>query len=135
MKNYPDKLAILSDKKELTRVEDFLRHLFSKENLPEEAFSKVLLCVSEAVVNSIEHGNKFEKQKKVTIEVACVNNDLNIVVTDEGDGFNHREVPNPIIKENIKKETGRGLFIMKSICNELQFKEEGKCVEIKIELV
>ncbi len=135
MKNYPDKLAIQSDKKELRQVEHFLRQLFEEEHLPEKAFNKVLLCVSEAVVNSIEHGNKNEKHKKVTLEVTCDENDLYIVVADEGDGFDYGEVENPTLKENIIKETGRGIFIMKSICNELRFKKKGKCVEFKIELV
>lgn len=132
MKNYPDRLAIQSDKNELRKVEVFLRQLFEKENLPGAAFNKVLLCVSEAVVNSIEHGNKNEIHKKVTIEVSCRNKDLSIVVSDEGEGFNYREVADPTLKENIKKETGRGIFVMKSICDELKFREMGKCVEIKI---
>lgn len=135
MENYPKKLAIQSDMLELQRVEGFLRQLFENENLPENAFNKVLLCVNEAVVNSIEHGNKNIKQKQVTIEISCVSNDLFIVVTDEGEGFDYTEIADPTLIENIKKETGRGIFIMKSICNQLQFREDGKSVEIKIELV
>ncbi|MFW6327434.1 MAG: ATP-binding protein [Bacteroidota bacterium] len=135
MKKYPDKLAIQSDKKELKQVERFLRQLFAEEHLPEQAFNKVLLCVSEAVVNSIEHGNKNEKYKTVTLEVYCNDKDISIVVADEGDGFDYRKVADPTSKENIIKENGRGIFIMKSLCNELKFKQKGKCVELKIELV
>lgn len=135
MKNFPQILVIQSDKKELIQVENFLRLLFRKENLPEESFNKVFLCVSEAVINSIEHGNKNEIRKKVTIEVLCHHKDLYIAVTDEGDGFDYREVADPTVEENIKNETGRGIFIMKSISNKIDFREEGKCVEFKIELV
>ena len=135
MNKPPEILAIQSDKKELIKVEQFLRLYFKAKNLPEDAFNKVLLCVSEAVINSIEHGNKMNNQKKVTIEASCVNNDLKIEVSDEGDGFNYNDVPDPTATENISNETGRGIFIMKSICSNLNFKDEGKCVEIKIELM
>ncbi len=135
MKNYPQILVLQSDKKELAQVENFLRLLFKEEELPQEWFHKVLLCVSEAVINSIEHGNKNEEGKKVTIEVSCHHKELYITVTDEGDGFNYNEVSDPTMKENIKNETGRGIFIMKSISDKIDFREEGKCVEFKIELV
>jgi serine/threonine-protein kinase RsbW len=131
----PEILAIQSDKKELIKVEQFLRLYFKSKNLPEYFFNKVFLCVSEAVINSIEHGNKMNNHKKVTIEASCVNNDLSIEVSDEGEGFNYNDVPDPTTTENIYNETGRGIFIMKSICNKLNFKDEGKCVEIKIELM
>lgn len=135
MKNYPQILIIQSDRKELKKVENFIRLLFKEENLPEESFNKVLLCVSEAVINSIEHGNKNIKGKSVTIEVSCRNKELYITVTDEGDGFNYSEVADPTLKENIKNETGRGIYIMKSISDKVDFREAGKCVEFKIELV
>lgn len=135
MENYPRILVIQSDKAELKRVEAFLRLLFKEENLPEESFFKVLLCVSEAVMNSIEHGNKNEFMKKVTVEVSCYNKDLHITVSDEGDGFDYSEIADPTLEENIKNETGRGIFIMKSISQKIDFREKGKGVAFKIELV
>jgi serine/threonine-protein kinase RsbW len=134
MKYHPEILAIHSDKKELIQVEQFLRNVFQRGNLPEKAFNKVLLCVSEAVINSIEHGNKNETEKKVIIEVSCVDHDIQIAVSDEGEGFNYNDVEDPTLIENIRKEKGRGIFIMKSLCNSLDFRNSGKSVEIKIEL-
>lgn len=134
MKNYPEILAIQSDKKELIKVENFLRTLFNKENLPGNSFNKVLLVVSEAVLNSIEHGNKNDSKKMVTIEASCQNNGLMIEISDEGDGFDYNRLSDPTELENIKKEAGRGIFIMRTICSKLDFHDRGKCVEIKIEL-
>ncbi len=134
MKSYPEILAIRSDKSELIKVENFLRLLFKEEDLPEKEFNKVFLCVSEAVINSIEHGNKNVNDKIVTIEVICLNNYIKIVVSDEGEGFDPNKIIDPTVNENIKKETGRGIYIMKSICNNLHFLDSGRCVEIKIEL-
>ncbi len=135
MKILPEILSIKSDKKELVKVEQFLRLYYKANNLPEDTFNKVWLCVSEAVINSIEHGNKMKFEKKVTIKVSCVNTDLEVEISDEGDGFNYTNVADPTSHENILKETGRGIFIMKAICSNLKFRDKGKCVEIKIELM
>jgi serine/threonine-protein kinase RsbW len=135
MKDNPHILAINSDKQELEKVENFLLDFFKMKNLPEESFHKVYLCVSEAVINSIEHGNKNDKGKQVSIVVDCLKSDLKIEVRDEGDGFDYKHIADPTIRENRMKETGRGIFIIKSLCNQVNFRNEGKCVEIKIELL
>jgi|SRR5690554_2782843 len=130
----PEVLAIKSDKLELSKVEAFIRRLFEMRNFPDDAFNKVLLCVSEAVINSIEHGNKNNRGKRVTIVAKCKRSSLKFLVKDEGDGFDPNLVLDPTSKENIKREGGRGIFIMKSICSRLRFGDNGKCVEIKIKL-
>lgn len=134
MHNYSEILNIQSDKNNLIKVEIFLRLFFQKKDLPLEYFQKVLLVVSEAVLNAIEHGNKNDFHKNVKIKASCLSNDLIIEVEDEGEGFDFSKVPDPRERANLKKEAGRGIFIMKSICNRLNFRDRGKCVEIKMEL-
>jgi len=134
MSNNHDILTIESDKKELVKVEAFLRNIFENKQLPEDSFNKVLLCISEAVINSIEHGNRNTKGKKVYVVVDCQDNDLIVEVKDEGEGFDFDRIPDPTTDENIRKERGRGIFIIRSVSNNLIFKDKGKCVEFKIEL-
>lgn len=134
MSNNPEILSIKSDQKELKKVEKFLSSIFEKRSLPKECFNKVLLCISEAVVNSIEHGNKNDQQKTVDIEINCDRGNICIEISDEGEGFDYQNIENPTSKNNIKKESGRGIFIIKSLCNNLEFRNQGKSVEIKIDL-
>lgn len=134
MSNNPEILSIKSDQKELKKVEKFLSSIFEKRSLPKECFNKVLLCISEAVVNSIEHGNKNDQQKTVDIEINCERGNICIEISDEGEGFDYQNIENPTSKNNIKKESGRGIFIIKSLCNNLEFRNQGKSVEIKIDL-
>jgi serine/threonine-protein kinase RsbW len=134
MNNNREILNIESDKKELIKVEAFLQRIFNDNHFPEESFNKVLLCISEAVINSIEHGNRNTIGKKVSIVVNCNENDLIVEVKDEGEGFEYDRIPDPTEAENIRKERGRGIYILKSVCNKLIFKDKGKCVEFKIEL-
>lgn len=133
MTESPDILVIKSDKNELKRTEEFLLSFFRKKNLPEEHFNRVFLCLSEAVMNSIQHGNRNDKKKQVSILADCKKEFITIEISDEGDGFDYNNIENPTIKQNIKKESGRGIHIIKSLSNGLEFKEKGKCIQFKIE--
>lgn len=133
MTESPDILVIKSDKNELKRTEEFLLSFFRKNNLPEEHFNRVFLCLSEAVMNSIQHGNRNDKKKQVSILADCKKEFITIEISDEGEGFDYNNIENPTIKQNIKKESGRGIHIIKSLSNGLEFKEKGKCIQFKIE--
>jgi serine/threonine-protein kinase RsbW len=128
----PKILIIKSDKSELHKVEKFLFECFSEFNLPDNNFNKTVLCVSEAVMNSIEHGNQFDSNKTVTIEFKYNTGEIDILINDEGEGFEFKKVTNPTTKENIKKESGRGIHIIKSLSKSLIFNEKGNSVQLKI---
>ena len=126
-------LVIKSDKSELKKVEIFLRKLFEANNFAEKNFNRVWLCVSEAVVNSIEHGNQNNEHKKVTIEVDCNSNKVFIKVKDEGKGFNMEMLEDPTDESNILKESGRGIHIIRSLSDSLKYNRKGNSVQLKIE--
>ena len=72
MTNNPAKILVIkSDISELATVEAYVSDLFESNNIPQKYFNKVFLCVSEAVINSIEHGNKNDADKEVSICVDC----------------------------------------------------------------
>ena len=129
----PNILVIHSDKKELDKVTDFLTDIFKENHLSFNSFNKVLLCVSEAVINSIEHGNNNDKTKLVTIKVTYEPHFIHVQIQDEGKGFNFSTIDNPILSENLKKESGRGIYIIKSLSNSLNYNEKGNEVQLKIE--
>lgn len=132
MNDSPDILIIKSDKTELLKAESFLLNFFRKNNLSEDNFNRVFLCLSEAVINSIKHGNQNDKQKRVSIHAKCHDDSVSIRICDEGDGFDFSNVEDPTNTDNLKKESGRGIHIIKSLSKEIKFKEEGKCIQFKI---
>jgi serine/threonine-protein kinase RsbW len=125
-------LVIKSDEKELVKFESFLFNYFEKKKLPAIYFNKVLLCISEAIINAIYHGNKNDFSKTVTIRILYDNGAIYADIIDEGTGFDFNCITDPTKGEYIRKESGRGLHIIKSLCECLDFKEKGKCVSIKI---
>lgn len=125
-------LVIKSEEEEIKKVEVFLREIFDQHQLPNGCFNKVYLCVSEAVHNSIIHGNKQILHKQIEVYVNCKEKLLNVAVKDEGEGFNIENIPDPTQPENIKKESGRGLHIIKSISQFVTFNEKGNSMQFQI---
>ena len=128
----PKILKIKSDTSELKKVEVFLKETFIYYQLAENEFNRVFLCVSEAVMNSIEHGNKFDYNKTVSLEVVGENNELNVIVRDEGEGYDITKLANPTLKHNIKKESGRGIHIIKSYSDKIEVNKNESLIRFKI---
>ena len=114
-------LEIESNPNNLITVEEFVNY-FSKElNLDEEKLPGLLLAVTEAVTNAIIHANKCDETKKVTMNVLKDDHKLIITVKDEGKGFDPAKVPDPTAPENLLKDSGRGLYLMKIYMDELKY--------------
>ncbi len=128
----PEILVINSELSEIQKVESFLKDKFAECDLPAKYFNKVLLCVSEAVTNAIRHGNKHNVYKKVKITVWCTDKDVQIQVEDEGEGFDIVKVEDPTLKENIRKESGRGIYIIKKLSDTLEYNKKGNKVKFKL---
>jgi len=125
-------LKIKSDKSELHLVNKFLSEIFVEHNLSQKIYNKVFLCISEAVINSIVHGNCNNNKNFVLIEIYCLTNTLHINIQDEGDGFNLYKVRDPVRAENVKKEAGRGIHIIKTLSNNMEYNDKGNRVHFKI---
>lgn len=123
-------LIIASELKELNNLRFFLNQIFSDTNLNLGYFNRVLLGLSEAVSNSIIHGNKNDCSKKVFISFLYSENKLIITVRDEGSGFSLDTVEDPTRPENRKKENGRGLFLIQQIADEVYFYDGGNKIQI-----
>lgn len=102
---------------------------FTKDtSISRDSYGKILVSVMEAVNNAIIHGNKSDQTKFVEIELKMTNGSLKVVVQDEGAGFKHIDVPDPTQPENILKTSGRGVFLMKKLADEIEFNKKGNCV-------
>jgi len=124
--------VINSDVIELKKVETFITDIFREYNLEKKYFNKVYVCISEAVVNSIKHGNKNDRNKSVSIEVNCDMHEINIMIEDEGNGFDLNQISDPTSRENLKNESGRGIFIIKTLTNQIEYNEKGNRIQFKI---
>jgi len=125
-------IVIKSELSELQKVENFINECFIYFSLPVKLFNKVYLCISEAVVNAIKHGNLEDIEKNVSIQFAYSEPEIEVRIEDEGEGFCHEQIKNPTLPENVKKESGRGIHIIKALTNNIEYNETGNCIQFKI---
>lgn len=124
-------LTISSKLRNIDHVREFVREIFKESNLNMNSFNRIFLGISEAVNNAIMHGNKMNPEKNVFIKMNLQGNTMNVEVEDEGNGFNDLHLFDPTNGENIKREHGRGIYILSKIADELAFKDNGRKVFIQ----
>lgn len=90
----------------------------------------VHLAFEEAFANAVKHGNKNELTKKVKIEYSVSSDKVEVVITDEGAGFDPSAVPDPRYGENLYKANGRGLLLMRSYMDVVEFNKKGNRVRM-----
>ena len=118
-------LTILSDLNNLPEVEDFIENLIDKFGIEENLRVRIMLPVIEAVNNAILFGNKKDSEKTVKLTADKNNQKIVITVEDEGEGFDFSHIPNPTTPENLMKTTGRGLYLMMTLTDNLVFTRIG----------
>jgi serine/threonine-protein kinase RsbW len=85
---------------------------------------------SEAIANAILYGNRCDPLKRVRVEVELTSHRIELVVYDEGSGFDPATVPDPRLPENIEAPGGRGVFLLRELMDEVLYNEPGNCVRL-----
>lgn len=93
----------------------------NRSGISEEAAFGIDLAVREAVTNAVLHGNRQDENKTVDVTLKSSPDAVEISVHDQGDGFNPEEVPDPTAAENILKTSGRGIFLMRTFMDEVDW--------------
>jgi serine/threonine-protein kinase RsbW len=88
------------------------------------------LALDEAVSNAIIHGNRRDRQKRVEVEGQIDAQSVRIKVRDEGQGFERDRSRDPVRPENLLASSGRGLFLIDSVMDEVKHSQEGRCIEM-----
>ena len=114
-------LVLSSEPQQITKVEGFLIQLNNRLHLDDVLFNKMLVATTEAVNNGIIHGNKRDPHKKVTLTCELNHESLTIRVDDEGSGIDLSMLPDPLAPENLLRENGRGVFLMRSLMDDVEF--------------
>jgi serine/threonine-protein kinase RsbW len=88
------------------------------------------LAIEEAMINAVEHGNRLDPLKTVTVEYSITSDAFEISITDEGCGFKPDAVPDPRQDENLHNVTGRGILLMRECVDSVEYNEQGNCVHL-----
>jgi len=111
-------------------VESFIENAREDYNINDDIYGNIMVAVTEGINNAIMHGNKSDKNKNVSITLEQHDNALRFIILDEGPGFDFQSLPDPTSPENIDKPGGRGLYLIKHLCDELHFIHKGAGIEL-----
>lgn len=126
--------CLTSTPQSITTALGYVETVSKKCSLSPDQHFDVVTCVTEAVNNAIIHGNCRDAQKSVHIKVQQKKNILAVHVTDEGKGFDFKNLPDPTSPECLENIGGRGVFLMKQLSHRLAFKNNGSTVEMEFKL-
>lgn len=96
----------------------------------EDDIFAVHLAMEEAFINAVKHGNKMNPEKEVRIKYSVGADKVEISMTDEGRGFDPGTVPDPRCGENLYKAGGRGILLMRSYMDIVEFNKRGNRVRM-----
>ncbi|HBC73953.1 MAG: hypothetical protein A2008_05520 [Candidatus Wallbacteria bacterium GWC2_49_35] len=99
--------------------------------MPEEFFYDVKLILSELFVNAMIHGNGQDPARKIAVDYLFCGEKLKLTITDEGEGFDHGRIYDPLAVGNVMKLSGRGLFLVKNLADRVEFNEKGNSVTVE----
>jgi anti-sigma regulatory factor (Ser/Thr protein kinase) len=120
-------MTIPADPRAIPKITDGVMQVLVKKKWSEERIMQVELALQEALANAIRHGCKGDPTRKVQ----CIVNwestgEVVIVVRDPGTGFDARAVPDPLAGENVLKSSGRGIFLINQLMDEVAFEDGGR---------
>jgi serine/threonine-protein kinase RsbW len=123
-----DDVVIPSDPALARAVQDRIEQLLLERRLAERDLFGIKLALEEAIVNAMKHGNQMDRSKTVRIAYRIDADRFEIVITDEGPGFDPEDVPDPTAFENLERPCGRGLLLMRHYMTDVRHNARGNSV-------
>jgi serine/threonine-protein kinase RsbW len=115
------------------KVEELVIQEAAKAGFEEDDQHQIGMAVRECAVNAVVHGNRYNKNKRVHLEIQRSSQSLTVTIGDEGDGFSLSSLPDPLAPENLLKQSGRGLLLIRAFMDDFDLHpREGGGTEVKL---
>ena len=124
------RLKIASKTDSLHLVEKFVDDFSASCNIDHDVYGNLLIATLEAANNAITHGNKLDESKQVEIVFTKEEDRILLTVKDEGPGFDYKNIPDPTSSENIENMSGRGVYLMSKLSDEIEFENNGSFIKM-----
>jgi len=116
----------------VNKAEEMADQAASQVGFDEDARGGISMAVREGMINAVMHGNGYSPDKHVSLTFEQTGGNLVITITDQGPGLNPDEVPDPLAPENLMKQSGRGIFLMRAFMDEVKFRKLEPGTEITL---
>jgi anti-sigma regulatory factor (Ser/Thr protein kinase) len=106
-------------------VLEYLMKRVEKLGVVKAEQSNLFVALDEAFVNAIKHGNKYDAHKMIRIAAEVSRAEARFTIEDEGEGFDVKNIPDPLDPQNLFKTSGRGVLFIYNIMDEVKYNERG----------
>ncbi len=104
-------------------VEAAADRLATEAGLDEDQRFPITMAVREAAINAVLHGNEYDPARQIEVSLENTGKDLVITIADQGRGFDPDKLRDPLAEENLLRGTGRGIFLIRSLLDEVHFRQ------------
>ncbi len=123
------KTELVSSTEALFEIENIVQELLNDGLINDAQFGTILVCLNEAISNSIEHGNEFDDKKKIEFEYFFMDNQIVFTISDKGKGFDFEKY----LKQDVDNNK-TGILSMSILADGLAYFNNGRQVELRFEL-
>ncbi len=116
----------------VAQVEEQAEKFIQSLGVNEDEIFPLVMGIREAAVNAVLHGNGYDPEKSVVITLEHLADSLIITIADQGDGFDPESLSDPREEENLLRGTGRGIFLIRSFFDEVNFRQLHPGTEIRL---
>ena len=126
-------------------VKDILEY-FSRVygQMDESTYFELKVVLNELLINAVKHGCEENSDKYVKIVAGLANDEYALLaVEDDGDGYDTtlleqcKKIGYPVIEEKAEQfnESGRGIFIVRHLCDDFMINQKGNKVVVNKKLI
>lgn len=116
----------------VNKAEEEASKMAIKSGFDEDEAGRISMAVREATVNAVLHGNHYDPNKRVAVSFENTGNELVITIQDQGVGLDPENVPDPLQPENLLKQSGRGIFLIRAFMDDVRFRKLDPGTEITL---
>jgi len=116
----------------VNKAEEMADQAASQAGFDDDTRSGISMSVREGMINAVLHGNAYDPAKRVNLSFEQTGTELVIVITDEGKGLDPAGIPDPLAPENLLKQSGRGIFLMRAFMDDVRFRKLNTGTEITL---
>jgi serine/threonine-protein kinase RsbW len=109
-------------------IELMALHCFAGATPCRRTSFRLRVLLAEALTNSILFGAGGNPLRSVRLAAEVTDATIRLQVTDDGPGFNPREVPDPTVPDALGRPIGRGLFLIRNLADRVEFNEQGNSI-------
>jgi serine/threonine-protein kinase RsbW len=127
------KQTLQSTLESVDKVEELVIAEAGKAGFEEDDQHQIGMAVRECAVNAVVHGNRYSSKKVVHLEIQRSTQGLTVIIGDEGEGFSMTSLPDPLAPENLLKQSGRGLLLIRAFMDDFDLHpRQGGGTEVKL---